>query len=115
MADDSTTIEIEATGMAIVEVTCMDAKLYNVAFEGDINAFRQGIENVELLLTPNKNTVLHIHFTAEIIHESNDFMKYIMKLCPSIVRQANAKGETPLHIVARNGHFATVKNSDGTF
>ena len=66
-------------------------------------------KRLSIFLTPNKNTVLHIHFTAEIIHESNDFMKYIMKLCPSIVRQANAKGETPLHIAARNGHSAAVK------
>ena len=95
MADNSTAMEIEAPEMAPVDATCMDAKLYNGAFEGDTNAFPEGIEHIELLLTPNKNTVLHIHFTAEIIHESNDFVKYIMKLCPSIFQQAKFQGRNP--------------------
>jgi ankyrin repeat protein len=28
----------------------------------------------------------------------------ILEMCPSLLRQANAKGETPLHIAARYGH-----------
>ncbi|GMY32624.1 protein ACCELERATED CELL DEATH 6-like [Fagus crenata] len=30
-------------------------------------------------------------------------------MCPSLLRQANAKGETPLHIASRYGHVSTVK------
>ena len=108
MADNLTSIEIEATEMAL-ELTCMDAKLYNAAFEGDIHAFQQGIENIELLLTPNKNTVLHIHFTAQSEALSTDFVARILNLCPELLQKANAKGETPLHIAARYGHSAAVE------
>ncbi|MFQ6666466.1 hypothetical protein Gotur_032803, partial [Gossypium turneri] len=31
-------------------------------------------------------------------------------ICPSLLLQKNAKGQTPLHVAARNGHSAIVKH-----
>ena len=36
-------------------------------------------------------------------------MNEILKMCPSLLRQANAKGETLLHIASRYGHVCMVK------
>ncbi|CAL5337540.1 unnamed protein product [Camellia sinensis] len=38
----------------------MDSKLYNAAMEGNINILKLNKEHLNLQLTPNKNTVLHI-------------------------------------------------------
>ena len=101
--------DLISTEIANAKLTRMEAKLYNAAFEGSVNAFWLGIDHIELLLTANKNTVLHMHFTAETGNLSEDFVKYIINLCPSIVLQANAKRETPLHIAARYGHSDAVE------
>ncbi|TYH23157.1 hypothetical protein ES288_A04G188000v1 [Gossypium darwinii] len=38
-----------------------------------------------------------------------DFIEQILTKCPSLLLQTNAKGQTPLHVAARNGHSAIVK------
>ena len=88
------------------EITSMDPAIYDAAFKGDIDKFH-GVQDIHRQLTPNKNTILHIHFTAESV--SIEFVRFIMSSCPLLVLQANSKGETPLHIAARYGHFAAVK------
>ncbi|KAE8022652.1 hypothetical protein FH972_008435 [Carpinus fangiana] len=105
----------------------MDRDSYNAAAEGKLEVFQNIIdhESLGLLLTPNKNTILHIYITAlnsgsnstitlaaesestTLIGRSGsttNFVEEILKMCPSLLRQANAKGETPLHIAARYGH-----------
>ncbi|KAK4566527.1 hypothetical protein RGQ29_002694, partial [Quercus rubra] len=67
-------------------------------------------EPLDQLLTPNKNTVLHIYLTSLEDSESpTAFVKEILRICPSLLWLANVKGETPLHIAARYGHAAIVK------
>ena len=37
------------------------------------------------------------------------FVEEILRMCPSLLWQANVKGETPLHVAARYGHAAIVE------
>ncbi|KAG4153463.1 hypothetical protein ERO13_D04G184801v2, partial [Gossypium hirsutum] len=70
-------------------ITYMDALLYKAAAEGRIEEFNSHPKlQLESLKTPNHDNVLH---------------------CPSLLLQKNAKGQTPLHVAARNGHSAIVK------
>ena len=111
----------------IETITCMSCDSYNAATEGNINFFK-AITNrsLDLLRTPNKNTILHIYITAlksgsdsttpnagsestirPTINEgmestTTNFVKKILTICPSFLRQANAKSENPLHIAARS-------------
>nr|KJB78137.1 hypothetical protein B456_012G180000 [Gossypium raimondii] len=39
----------------------------------------------------------------------SDFIRQILTKCPSLLLQTNAKGQTPLHVAAMNGHSAIVK------
>ncbi|XP_059448139.1 ankyrin repeat-containing protein At5g02620-like [Corylus avellana] len=103
-------------------ITFMNRDYYNAAAEGKVEVFKNIIdpEPLDLLLTPNKNTILHIYITA-LNSGSNsttpnagtesttligrlgstiNFVKKILKICPSLLRQANAKSETPLHTAA---------------
>ncbi|KAL4632302.1 hypothetical protein ACB092_04G039900 [Castanea dentata] len=97
--------------------------------EGDFWVFEYIRKPLDQLLTPNRNTVLHIYLTslnesesrdskskdvrisfdAKDSKSSADFVKEILKKCPSLLWQANVKGETPLHIAARYGHAAIVE------
>jgi hypothetical protein len=94
----------------------MSCDSYNAAAEGNIDFFKDitDHESLGLLRTPNKNTILHIYITAlksgsdSTIMPNNagsestatNFVKKILTICPSFLRQANAKSETPLHIAA---------------
>ncbi|KAF2320687.1 hypothetical protein GH714_030011 [Hevea brasiliensis] len=84
----------------------MDAKWYNAAEEGQINPFKHYAGPLDLLRTPNKNTVLHVYITAvqNETKESIEFVKLVIRKCPSLLAEPNIKGETPLHIAARLGH-----------
>ncbi|KHN39160.1 protein ACCELERATED CELL DEATH 6-like [Glycine soja] len=67
-------------------------------------------QNLESLLTPNKNTVLHIHLTSTTSQTvSEEFVTKILKECGCLVLLPNAKRETVLHIAARYGHSNIAK------
>ena len=103
----------------------MEPVYYNAAAKIEIGVFKYIPEPLDQLLTPNRNTVLHIYLSSLIESESKDsnskdskledsespttFVKEILRNCPSLLWLANVKGETPLHIAARYGHAAIVK------
>ncbi|KAB2036293.1 hypothetical protein ES319_D04G214900v1 [Gossypium barbadense] len=115
-------------------ISHMDASLYKAAAEGNIEVFnnKQGLQ-LESLKTPNHDNVLHVNlatqetaawllnrfhscdpvmsfFITMIKREKrSDFIEQILSKCPSLLLQTNAKGQTPLHVAARNGHSAIVK------
>ncbi|XP_054824812.1 ankyrin repeat-containing protein At5g02620-like [Prosopis cineraria] len=67
----------------------MEPKFYKAAVAGGIDVFKgKSSDQIESMLTPNKNTILHIHLTCY---------------------KANLKDETILHIAARYGHIEIVK------
>ena len=101
----------------------MKRDYYNGAAKDEIKVFENILEHLNQLLTPNRNTVLHIHLTSPIKRSkdseskdskskdsklSTDFVEEIITKCPELLWQANVKGETPLHIAARYGHAAIV-------
>uniref|UniRef100_A0A2N9EJ48 PGG domain-containing protein n=1 Tax=Fagus sylvatica TaxID=28930 RepID=A0A2N9EJ48_FAGSY len=90
----------------------MDPSLYNAARKSDINTFKQRREHLDLrlLLTPNKNTVLHINITAQ--YGSSKSAEFVQKkscvMCPPLLLQVNIRDETLLHIAARYGDLSVV-------
>ncbi|KAA3463434.1 ankyrin repeat-containing protein [Gossypium australe] len=52
---------------------------------------------------------LSIFITMIRGEKRSDFIEKILSKCPSLLLQTNAKGQTPLHVAARNGHSAIVK------
>ncbi|KAF5936541.1 hypothetical protein HYC85_024047 [Camellia sinensis] len=77
----------------------MDSKLYNTAMEGNINILKLNEEHVNFQLTPNKNTVLHI----AALFGQIECVEEILKMNSSPLCQTNVKGDTALHLVAREG------------
>ncbi|EXB66197.1 Ankyrin repeat-containing protein [Morus notabilis] len=89
-------------------ITGMESTLYRAAAKGKIDALEeQG--HLDQLLTPNRNTVLHIHITAAKSDDETEFVQEILEICPPLLLQTNVKGETPLHLAARYGHERIVK------
>ncbi|KAJ9159164.1 hypothetical protein P3X46_024689 [Hevea brasiliensis] len=86
-------------------ISCMDPNLLRAAAEGIISPFNGYDQPLDLLVTPNKNTVLHIYISARAnAAKSFEFMCEILQKCPSLLDQANIRDETPLHFAARYGH-----------
>ena len=137
---DSSSIEISPPSSTSPHnnenITRIDGEFYKAAVEGDFNKFIN-INNLECLLTPNKNTVLHIHLTStttettrsvsqpfiqqvqgkfrDLVHKktetavSEHFVEQILDKCGGLVLLLNTKGETPLHLAARYGHSTVIK------
>ncbi|WCJ23929.1 hypothetical protein M5689_005926 [Euphorbia peplus] len=110
--DSSTFDEVEqqekndSSEQTKIITTFTDSLLYKAAAKGQIDSFNACTEPLDLLLAPIKNTILHIHITHQI--PSVPFLDQILATCPSLLLQANNKGETPLHMAARHGHAAAV-------
>ncbi|XP_030937809.1 ankyrin repeat-containing protein ITN1-like isoform X2 [Quercus lobata] len=107
----------QASGLSsqIEDNTGMEPVYYYAAEKGEIRGFKN-IEksHINLLLTPNRNTILHIYLTSltQRSKESKSptaFVQEILRTCPLLLSQANVKGEIPLHIAARYGHDTIVK------
>jgi hypothetical protein len=113
-------------------ITFMDRDSYNAATKGKIEVFKNIADHysLALLLTANKNTILHIYITAlnsqfesrtpiarsestttlnTRTESTTNFVEEILEMCSPLLWQANVKGETPLHIAARYGHDDIVK------
>ncbi|KAK8664641.1 hypothetical protein V6N13_084419 [Hibiscus sabdariffa] len=102
-------------------ITNLKHEWHKAAIDGDAETFIK-LQELHCLLTPNGNTVLHVHLSIQnyrfrIIDfrplfywhkrvqasslRSNEFVERILDKCPSLLWKSNAKGEIPLHIAAR--------------
>ncbi|XP_034686714.1 ankyrin repeat-containing protein At5g02620-like [Vitis riparia] len=105
--------EVQITNQAAAEdgcltkITFMDPKLYVAAADGHIHVLEQ-YDEIHVQLTPKKNTVLHV--AAQF--GQADCVQWILQLPSpsSLLQQPNEKGDTPLHLAAREGHLTVVKN-----
>ncbi|KAI9196528.1 hypothetical protein LWI28_024678 [Acer negundo] len=85
--------------------------LYYDAANGIISKFEEHSKTLDKLLTPNGNTILHIHITARRQQRYGDmnFVTGILGMCPDLLWMTNKKGETLLHMAARHGHCDVAK------
>ncbi|KAK2975548.1 hypothetical protein RJ640_011547 [Escallonia rubra] len=83
----------------------MHPKLYNAAAEGKINDLQEFRDHLEVQLTPNNNTVLHIAAIFGNIQSVN----WLLANAPLLLCRVNAKGSTPLHVSAREGRCEIVQ------
>ncbi|KAK4855778.1 hypothetical protein QYF36_010801 [Acer negundo] len=74
-------------------------KLFKAAADGDIEPFKKSVEQLDLIVTPVKNTVLHINIRSEKV--STKFVEEILETFPSLLLQVNAQGDTPLHVAVK--------------
>ncbi|CAN0927053.1 Ankyrin repeat-containing protein At5g02620 [Linum grandiflorum] len=90
----------------------MDEDLYKAAAVGKLDGLINCGQLLNQLLTPNKNTVLHVYLSAAGQAKSGKdagFLGKVLDLCPSLLLQINAKNDSLLHIAARYGHEDAVK------
>ncbi|KAL7210031.1 hypothetical protein ACSBR1_031578 [Camellia fascicularis] len=73
--------------------------------EGNTEILIQNKNHLENQLTPNNNTVPHV--VAQFGHIQ--CVMEILNMCPSMYRKVNSRGDTPLHIAAREGHSTIVR------
>ncbi|KAK2978509.1 hypothetical protein RJ640_023755 [Escallonia rubra] len=83
----------------------MHPKLYNAAAEGRVDDLLEFGDQLELQMTPNNNTVLHI--AATFGHKRS--VKRVLANRPSLLCRVNVKGNTALHLSAREGHCKVVQ------
>ncbi|XP_048323113.1 protein ACCELERATED CELL DEATH 6-like [Ziziphus jujuba] len=107
-------VEAEETGDETLQktetITNMGHELYWDAARGDIDAVLKSKDHLQSLLTPNKNTILHIYITSRATEDQgpSEFVERILATCPALLMQPNSKNDTPLHIAARYGHASIV-------
>ncbi|KAJ4956969.1 hypothetical protein NE237_013752 [Protea cynaroides] len=82
-----------------MEPLFMDPRSYLYAAKSEGNLLPQFGSLLEKEITPQKNTVLHI--AAKF--GQTETVKEIHKHCPDLLRRQNSKGDTALHLAARNG------------
>ncbi|RVW72889.1 Ankyrin-3 [Vitis vinifera] len=105
--------EVQITNQAAAEdgsrthSTFMDPKLYVAAADGAIHVLQQCVD-IHAQLTPKKNTVLHVAAQFGQAGCVNRILE--LASASSLLQQPNEKGDTPLHLAAREGHLTVVKN-----
>ncbi|XP_034685333.1 ankyrin-3-like [Vitis riparia] len=89
-------------------ITGMDAKVYKAAARGNIEVLEK-ISDHDLLvhLTPKHNTILHIAAQFGQLECVNLILS--LPSSPTLLQRPNLKGDIPLHLAAREGHFEVVK------
>ncbi|KAF2317600.1 hypothetical protein GH714_025164 [Hevea brasiliensis] len=88
--------------------TYIGVELLNAAEASRLASFENYPESLDSLLSPNKNTILHIYLSTPS-ERSTEFIKGVLSICPPLLWKVNAHGDTPLHIAARYGHADAAK------
>ncbi|KAJ9162549.1 hypothetical protein P3X46_022313 [Hevea brasiliensis] len=85
--------------------TCayIDADLRKAAENGELDPFKNVQPPLDRLLSPKKNTILHIYLSTPSKRHPQ-FIEGILGLCPSLLLKVNVHADTPFHIAARYGH-----------
>ena len=89
-------------------ITGMDADVYKAAAKGNIEVLEK-ISDHDLLvhLTPKHNTILHIAAQFGQLECVNLILR--LPSSSSLLQHPNLKGDIPLHLAAREGHFKVLK------
>ncbi|CAL9025679.1 unnamed protein product [Prunus brigantina] len=111
-------VDQEAAADNIVLIRGMDLDVFNAAKEGQTDVLRRR-HHLDQILTPTKNTVLHIYIAfasspnfvqpIENALKPRSVVEKILQMCPALLWQKNKSGETALHIAARHGHAYIVQ------
>ncbi|PRQ47212.1 putative ankyrin repeat-containing domain, PGG domain, protein accelerated cell death 6 [Rosa chinensis] len=106
--------EVEAQDECL---TGMDLPAYRAATTGNIDFLVLHGEHLSQILTPTKNTVLHIYIacakrsrTSSKNTASINTVTRILDMCPGLLLQANERGDTTLHVAAKHGHDHIVEH-----
>ncbi|TYJ40974.1 hypothetical protein E1A91_A04G179300v1 [Gossypium mustelinum] len=84
----------------------------NLATEEDVALlFKRFLSIIKFFPVPYDSFYLSSAISIPTIkrEKRSDFIEQILNKCPSLLLQTNAKGQTPLHVAARNGHSAIEK------
>ncbi|CAL2274251.1 unnamed protein product [Prunus armeniaca] len=110
-------VEQEAATDNAVLIRGMDLDVFNAAKEGKTDVLSR--HYLDQILTPTKNTVLHIYIafasSPNYIEPEKETLRppsvvnEILQMCPALLSQKNESGETALHIVARHGRADIVE------
>ena len=90
------------------EIITMDGSMYKAAADGNIHALQQFQEvDLQTQFSPKENSVLHI------AAQFGQFrcVKWILGFpwCSSLLHRQNLKGDTPVHLAAREGHLLVLR------
>ena len=84
----------------------MDRRLFQAASNGDLQFFEKLTDPSTILqVTIEKNTVLHVAVQFNQLEAA----RKIVHLNSRLLYEANSKGNTPLHVAARDGSSSLVK------
>ncbi|KAL6224388.1 hypothetical protein ACLB2K_003243 [Fragaria x ananassa] len=87
-------------------ISSMDVKVFKAAREGNIEALRKHSNHLHQMLTPTKNTVLHVYIDyiagvvggAKSTTNSANVVRAMLEMCQALLLQPNQSDDTALHL-----------------